>query len=631
MVPIRYTKSLFLRAICVVYLFAFVSFYIQIPGLYGDNGVLPARNLLENSKHKTLSAKVHYQPTLLWLAPYLGLDTAYAMDVLTLLGAFLAFTGFVSQKFCTIPLFAGLWSLYFSLVQVGQVFVTSQWDDLLLEVGLICLLLAPVLPGRRKTAPSDAINFWLVRWLLFRFLFTSGFVKLHSGCPKWWDLTALKYHFETMVLPTPLSWYAHYLPMWILKLSAIFANVCEIILPFFFFIPIRRVRITAFVFEMFLQIAIVLTGNFNFLNLLLVTLLVSLLDDQFFIKSKKFKSIPTIKIISFILNFVIYGALTYAIVCLFNVKFNGQIIESKIGFNKEQYDTALRQAILFASYAGLLSLVLTILKSLVVVAQEYSGVATTLFGYLTTVFYGAIALLLFVGSTVPMQSLHKATNSSVEKDYRLIYNRLHKLHAVNDYVIFTKMPETRVEIIFEGANSVEGPWNEISFLYKPGNLNHSLPFVAPYSPRLDWQLYFVAQARAEKEPFFLSLVHRLLEGRSEVKQLLSPNNNSPPKYIKTTLYTYKYTPADTTGNSWWTRTKLDDFTPVYSKDSPGLVEFLKARNLIPSAKGKITVHPVWKQILDGIRYVANNLEASLLLWSIFTAGCAVITTTNKMK
>lgn len=115
MIPIRYTRNLFLRTICVVYLFAFISFYVQIPGkafainasskprdyfcnfsetgLYGDNGILPASSLLENSKHKTLSAKVHYQPTLLWLAPYLGLNINYALDLLALLGSFLAFTG----------------------------------------------------------------------------------------------------------------------------------------------------------------------------------------------------------------------------------------------------------------------------------------------------------------------------------------------------------------------------------------------------------------------------------------------------------------------------------------------------------------------------------------------------------
>lgn len=78
-----------------------------------------------------------------------------------------------------------------------------------------------------------------------------------------------------------------------------------------------------------------------------------------------------------------------------------------------------------------------------------------------------------------MLSLHDATNSTVSATERLIYNRLGKLHVVNNYGIFTKMPgETgRPEIILEGADNIEGPWLEYHFLYKPGNVNHSLPFV----------------------------------------------------------------------------------------------------------------------------------------------------------
>lgn len=34
MIQIRYTRNLFLRAMCVVYLFAFLSLYIQIPGKF---------------------------------------------------------------------------------------------------------------------------------------------------------------------------------------------------------------------------------------------------------------------------------------------------------------------------------------------------------------------------------------------------------------------------------------------------------------------------------------------------------------------------------------------------------------------------------------------------------------------
>lgn len=60
-----------------------------------------------------------------------------------------------------------------------------------------------------------------------------------------------------------------------------------------------------------------------------------------------------------------------------------------------------------------------------------------------------------------------------------IYNRIHKLHVVNQYSVYSKIVDTDVrnEIILEGSDNVEGPWQEYNFLYKPGNVNHSLPFV----------------------------------------------------------------------------------------------------------------------------------------------------------
>ncbi|KAJ4439356.1 hypothetical protein ANN_07478 [Periplaneta americana] len=218
--------------------------------LYGNNGVLPARTQLD-SKAKTLSARIHTKPTLLWLAPYIGLDTEYMMDVLALLGIFLAFTGFVSQKFCTAPSFAGLWSLYYSLYQVGQTFMWFQWDILLLEAGFLSILVAPLryrsYSRRRATAsPSDSVSFWLVRWLLFRLMFQSGVVKLTSGCPTWWGLTALSIHFESQCIPTSLAWYAHQLPNWFLRLSTALTFVIEIGLPLLFFFPVRSVRVVAF-------------------------------------------------------------------------------------------------------------------------------------------------------------------------------------------------------------------------------------------------------------------------------------------------------------------------------------------------------------------------------------------------
>ncbi|CAG9818461.1 unnamed protein product [Phaedon cochleariae] len=62
---------------------------------------------------------------------------------------------------------------------------------------------------------------------------------------------------------------------------------------------------------------------------------------------------------------------------------------------------------------------------------------------------------------------------------------------VNQYgQMFVKLPSGagRSEIVFEGANNADGPWSEYSFLYKPGNVNLSLPFVGEYASYC-WMMY----------------------------------------------------------------------------------------------------------------------------------------------
>lgn len=62
----------------------------KTPGLFGNNGILPARIQIEGTN---TVASMHQKPSLLHLARYLGLDTEYMMDVLALLGIGIAFTG----------------------------------------------------------------------------------------------------------------------------------------------------------------------------------------------------------------------------------------------------------------------------------------------------------------------------------------------------------------------------------------------------------------------------------------------------------------------------------------------------------------------------------------------------------
>lgn len=117
----------------------------------------------------------------------------------------------------------------------------NQSDNLLLEAGFLLVLLAP-LTHTNRSGPTDKIAFVMLRWLMLRFLFESGSIKLFVGCPLWWNFTALRHHFETLPLPTPLSWYSFNHPVAVMKVGNIFTNVTELVCSWFFFFPHRTVR-----------------------------------------------------------------------------------------------------------------------------------------------------------------------------------------------------------------------------------------------------------------------------------------------------------------------------------------------------------------------------------------------------
>jgi hypothetical protein len=119
---------------------------------------------------------------------------------------------------------------------------------------------------------------WLMRWLLFRLMFGSGVVKLSSGDATWWNLTALSYHFETQPLPTWIGWYAHQLPVSLLRIACLAVLAIELAVPLLIFAP-RRPRLAACAAFIGLQTLIALTGNYAYFNGLTIALSLLLLDD----------------------------------------------------------------------------------------------------------------------------------------------------------------------------------------------------------------------------------------------------------------------------------------------------------------------------------------------------------------
>src|SRR5262249_36203637 len=163
---------------------------------------------------------------------------------------------------------------------VVREFMWFQWDNLLLEAGFLALFVAPwrwwSRPG--SDPPPSRVGRWLLRWLLFRLMFSSAAVKLSSGDPTWRDLTALTFHYETQPLPPWTAWYAHHLPLWAHKAEALGMFAIEGVVPFGLFGP-RRIRFASAGAIALLQLIIIATGNYAFFNGLTLALCVLSLDD----------------------------------------------------------------------------------------------------------------------------------------------------------------------------------------------------------------------------------------------------------------------------------------------------------------------------------------------------------------
>jgi predicted DCC family thiol-disulfide oxidoreductase YuxK len=255
----------FLRLLALIYIAAFVSLGVQITGLVGQSGILPLGRYLADA-HAALGTTAYSMlPTIFWFGA-----GDRALQVACGAGALLGAAVLADRRGGAVTRIAlpGMYALYLSLFYAGQDFTGFQWDLLLLEAGFVTIFL----PYGSRIVP------WLLRCLAFRYVLMAGAAKLLSGDATWRDGTALRYHFWTQPLPTPLAWPASRLPAAILAAGTTAALVVELVLVFLIFLP-RRLRQFAAASIAAFQSLIILTGNYNFFNLLTIVLCVPLLDD----------------------------------------------------------------------------------------------------------------------------------------------------------------------------------------------------------------------------------------------------------------------------------------------------------------------------------------------------------------
>lgn len=243
-----------------------------------------------------------------------------------------------------------------------------------------------------------------------------------------------------------------------------------------------------------------------------------------------------------------------------------------------------------------------------------------------------ISLGLVAISTVPNGNLHSATNLT-NSQLGKIYKRVNHLSIVNEYGHqLTKMRTERFEISLEHSQNIEGPWLEYGFLYKPWNVNSSLPFSGPYLPRLDFKLYDAAVSNYNDDLWVTSLAYRLLQNNQNVLQLLGIKSKlkPSPKFVRASLYKFKYTPYKEKNNkAYWIREKVGEYFPAFALDHAPLQSYLKSLKISQSYKEIPVKNQFLKSVLDVIRKYSSMFEGSILILGILLAGFALIATQRR--
>jgi hypothetical protein len=275
---VLWPRWVFLRCLGLIFFSAFYSLAFQVEGLIGPDGILPADSYLREVTAAVPGlSRFFWVPTVLWFGAGKGALTALVW------GGLIASVLLVCNVWPRLTIAVSL-VLFLSFISAAQDFSSYQSDGMLLEAAFLSLFFAPrgLLPGLGADQPPSRASLFLLRWEWFRIYFESGLVKLLSGEEQWRRLTAMDHYYENGPLPTWIGWHVQQ------RLShafhagtALFTLVVELGLVWLAWLP-RPWRLACFAIVTPLQVGIILTANYAFLNYLVLVLGFLLLDDRLF-------------------------------------------------------------------------------------------------------------------------------------------------------------------------------------------------------------------------------------------------------------------------------------------------------------------------------------------------------------
>ncbi len=519
-------RWLFLRALGLIYFSAFYALLFQIRGLIGNNGILPAGEYLEAVAHTYGSARLWYAPSLFWLST--GNAMLMAVCGIGLLASVLLVFDLWPRGMLVV-----CFVCFLSFVSVAGDFSGYQSDGMLLAAGFVSWFFAPpgFRPGWGEAHPPSRASLFLLQWEWFRIYFESGIVKLASGDPEWRNWTAMDQYYQNGPLPTWIGYYVQHFPHWFHASTVFVTFAVELGIVWMMFLP-RRWRLLCFGVVTVLQIGIILTANYAFLNYLVLSLGVLLVDDRY---------------------------LVHVLPRAWRVKFEQAPPRAGAQHPQEEQPAAEPALSIIDTPPAPPPPQRTAPDHRDAFKLALTSVMLIWIFYATTV---QLIWMLFPGVPLPMTPVAA----------------LDPFRVANRYGLFAVMTRGRYEIEFQGSNDGQN-WTPYPFRYKPQDLAKAPGIYAPYQPRFDWNLWFASLGSWRENPIVPSTEERLLSGGRDVLQLFAGNPfaEAPPKQIRAVLWQYWFTSLDEKHRTgmWWRRQLMGLYAPELQVGPDGKLQVVQ--------------------------------------------------------
>ncbi len=540
------TRIVFLRALAFVYGVAFLIAKHQCKALIGDNGITPARKILDKAEergkqtrirrnqwlHSTVSErppvmqttnqqnnagmKLLKNPWIHRLAMNINRNARYqywrerlwdrhdglGYPITTLLWLAkdrknldpwlggIANWGLVMSVIvlilgaANVPLLFGLWACQRSLMAVGGPFWGFGWEPQLAELGFHALFLVPLLSldPLCPTSPPSKIVLYTIRWHLFRIMMGAGLIKIRSSDIKWKWPHLSAMNYFYETQPVPNP-LTRYLH-WMPR----WWHKSEVLTN----------HIVELIAPWLLLIPVTSVRRLGGL--------IQVIFQAVLISSGN-------------LSFLNWLTIVPAIAC---------------------FDDLFLRCLFSGSWSAAASQA-TNLGTSTIVRQSVSAIFFVWIAYLS------------VPVVKNLLSKKQVMNGSFGP-----------LRLVNTYGAFGNVDEIRYEFIVSAATNLDGPWREYEFKVKPGNVMRRPRFISPYHYRLDWQFWIASTLqKLEYSPWIYSFLLKVLERDPGVLGLLESDpfrdETDLPTYIRIDRYRYEFCKEKNAGENekgkqpYWTR------------------------------------------------------------------------------